>query len=138
MADFLTRYVRPRLKPRSAMEVERLFKLHVLPSWGERRIQDVSRRDVAQLLDTIADRGTPIAANRTLAAVRKLFNWAVERSIVLGPSPCSGVRPPAVEQSRDRVLSDDELRLVWLASAEVGQPFGSLVQLLILTGQRRD
>jgi site-specific recombinase XerD len=94
IASFLERYVRPRLKPRSAEEVERLFKLHVLPFWGERRVQDITRRDVVELLDRIADRGTPIAANRTFAAIRKLFNWAEERSVLTSPSPCAGVRPP--------------------------------------------
>lgn len=138
IASFIERYVRPRLKPRSAEEVERLFKLHVLPAWGERRVQDITRRNIVELLDRIADRGTPIAANRTLAAVRKLFNWAVERSVLHGPSPCAGVRPPAVERSRDRVLSDTELRLAWLAAAQIGWPFGTMVQLLILTGQRRE
>ena len=138
IASFLDRYVRPRLKPRSAEEVERLFKLHVLPAWGERRVQDITRRDVVELLDRITDRGTPVAANRTFAAIRKLFNWAVERSILHGPSPCAGVRLPSVERSRDRVLSDEELRLVWLAAGQIGWPFGSMVQLLILTCQRRD
>lgn len=138
IAVFLERYVQPRLKPRSAEEVERLFRLHVLPVWGTRRVQDITRRDVIELLDSIADRGTPIAANRTLAAVRKLFNWAVERSIFHGPSPCAGVGPPSVERSRDRVLSDEELQLVWLAAGRIGWPFGSLIQLLLLTGQRRE
>ncbi|GEO15068.1 tyrosine-type recombinase/integrase [Microvirga aerophila] len=138
IASFLERYVRPRLKPRSAEEVERLFKLHVLPIWGERRVQDITRRDVVELLDRITDRGTPVAANRTFAAIRKLFNWAVERSIIHGQSPCAGVRLPSAERSRDRVLSDEELRLVWLAASRIGWPFGSMVQLLILTGQRRD
>jgi integrase len=72
-----------------------------------------------------------------LAAVRKLFSWAASRDIV-PVSPCVGVKPPAAEQSRDRVLSDSELRAVWLAADKLGGPFGALVKLLVLTGQRRD
>jgi integrase len=137
VALFLDRHVRPKTKERSAEETERTFRLHVLPMWGERRIQDITRRDVISLLDGIVDRGTPIAANRTLAAVRKLFNWSLDRSMI-ETSPCVRIAPPGEEKSRDRVLSDHELRLVWLAAEKVGWPFGSFVQMLMLTAQRRD
>ena len=66
-----------------------------------------------------------------------MFNWAIERDIIAS-SPCAGVKPPTPEQSRDRVLSDDELGNVWRAAHQLGGPFGALVELLILTGQRRD
>src|SRR5262249_3973975 len=79
----------------------------------------------------------PITANRTLAAIRKMFNWAVARDI-MAASPCAGVKPPTAERSRDRVLTDPELRAVWQAADKIGGTFGALVQLLILTGQRRD
>jgi integrase len=83
------------------------------------------------------DGGTPIEANRALAAVRKLFNWALSRDII-AVSPCTGVKPPSAENARDRVLTDDELRLVWQAAEQMGYPFGPVVQMLVLTGQRRD
>jgi integrase len=133
----MDRHARANTKQRTAEETERLFRLHVLPAWGTRKIEEIARSDVVALLDRIVDRGSPVAANRTLAAVRKLFNWCVERSII-PISPCAGVRPASQEKSRDRVLSDYELQLVWRAAEHVGWPFGPLVQLLILTGQRRD
>src|SRR5205823_3018826 len=55
---------------------------------------------------------------------------------ILDHSPCESVKAPSAETSRDRVLSDGELVAVWNAAASDGFPFGSLVQLLILTGQR--
>ncbi len=122
---------------RSAEEAERIFRKHVLPAWGEERVHDISRRDVIELLDRLVDAGKPVLANRTLAHVRKFFNWCVDRSI-LDASPCVRIAAPAEEKSRDRVLSDDELRLVWKAAERVGYPFGPFVQLLILTAQRRD
>jgi integrase len=70
-----------------------------------------------------------------LAAVRKFFNWLVGRDVLM-VSPCTLVTPPAAEQSRERILSDDELRLVWEAAHGDGWPFGPLVKLLILSGQR--
>ena len=57
---------------------------------------------------------------------------------IIASSPCAGVRPPTPEQSRDRVLADFELRNIWLAADRLGGPFGALVKLLMLTGQRRD
>src|SRR5262249_29028593 len=93
--------------------------------------------DVLELLDRIADRGAPIMANRTLATVRRMFGWCVERD-VLPASPCTGVKPPGLEQSRDRILSDGELRLVWYACDNIAWPFGPLTKILLLTGQRRD
>jgi len=137
VSHFLERHTKKKNKARSAEEVERIFKRYVLPAWGERRIQDISRRDVVELLDSIVDLGFPIAANRTLAHVRKLFNWCIDRSI-LDASPCVRINPPGAEKSRDRVLSDDELRLVWRAAERIGVPFGQLVQTLMLTAQRRD
>src|SRR6266478_1371769 len=107
----------------------------VMPAWRGRKIQDISKRDVIALLDAVNDRGSPVMANRVLSAVRKLFNWCLARDIIQA-SPCTLVTPPAPERSRDRVLTDDELRLVWNAADKDPSPFGSLVKLLVLTGQR--
>jgi integrase len=76
-------------------------------------------------------------ANRVLAAVRKFFNWCIGRGI-LEISPCSGITAPAREQARHRVLSDEELALVLHAAGQIGFPFGSIVEVLAFTGQRRD
>jgi integrase len=106
----------------------------VLDRWRGRKVQDITKRDVIALLDTVRDRA-PIMANRNLAAIRKLFNWCVARDVIQ-ISPCSLIEPPAPERSRDRILSDDELRLVWNAAGTDPSPHGSLTKLLILTGQR--
>lgn len=108
----------------------------VLEQWGDRDVQSIRKRDVIELLDSIADSGRGTSANRVLAHLRKFLNWCVERDI-LEVSPASGVKPPAKENQRDRVLSDDEIRLFWRACDHAGQPFGPLGKLLLLTGQRR-
>ena len=90
-----------------------------------------------ELLDRIADSGRGTTANRVLAAVRKLFNWTLERDIIPA-SPCAGVKPPAAETSRDRILSDDEIRWLWQACDGAGYPFGPLVKLLLVTAQREE
>ena len=109
----------------------------VVAKWAGRRIQDITRRDVIELLDGIVDRGSPVMANRTLAAIRRLFNWCKERDI-LTVSPCENVKAPGPEKTRSRALDDWELKLLWKAAdAEDSWQFGALVKLLILTGQRR-
>jgi integrase len=81
-------------------------------------------------------RGGPIAANRTLAAVRSLFNFAVRRGII-DATPVSLVQGPGEENRRDRTLTADEIRVVWAAAERLGYPFGSFFQIALITGQRR-
>lgn len=76
-------------------------------------------------------------ANRVFATTRAMFNFALARGMI-PTTPFLGLKPPLAETSRDRVLTDAEIRLVWLAAEEIGFPFGPMVQLLLLTGQRRD
>jgi integrase len=132
--EFMTRHAKAN---RSWREVERIFNHDVIPVWGNRPIAAITRRDVLDLLDSIVDRGSPIMANRTLANVRKLFNWAISRDIIEA-SPCTKVTPPGPAVSRDRVLTDDEIAAIWRASEGLGYPFGTFVQVLLLTAQRRD
>ena len=54
VADFLKRHAR---KNRSAAETSRLFAKEVLPAWGKRRVAEITKRDVIELLDAIADSG---------------------------------------------------------------------------------
>lgn len=135
--QFVERHCERENRPRTAVETKRLLDLHVLPRWRHRVVREITKRDVIELLDRVMDNGKPIAANRTLAAIRKMLNWAVSRDI-LAASPCAGVKPPTAERSRDRALTDAELRNVWQGAGKLGGPFGALVKLLILTGQRRD
>ncbi len=81
------------------------------------------------------DSGRGVTANRVLAHMRKFFNWAVERDI-LATAPTTSVKTPVREASRDRVLTDQEVRWLWQACSKVGQPWGQMAQFLLLTGQR--
>ena len=134
-ADFVERHAKANTRESSWRETQRLFNRDVLPLWKNKTIQEITRRDVIELLDRVHDRGSPIMANRVLAAVRRMFGWCVDRGVI-ETSPCAGLRAPAAERSRDRVLTDHELCLVWMATEEIGWPFGPLVKLLILTAQR--
>lgn len=129
--DFIRLYCRRR--NRSWREQEAILRRHVLPRLGELPIDAVRRRDVARALDELGH--MPQAARVTLATLRKMFNWAIERGIVEA-NPCTVIKAAPIRR-RDRVLSDDELRRVWQAADACGWPFGPYVQMLILTGCRR-
>jgi integrase len=137
IGQFIERYCKQSNRPRTIESTERLLRLHVLPRWRGRAVNQITRRDVLDMLDRVIDGGAPIAANRTLTAVKTFFGWCITRDLI-EQSPCAGMKAPIMERSRDRVLNDDELQLVWQAADEIGWPFGRLVQLLILTGARRD
>ena len=74
---FIERHVKARGRPRYAEDVERILNREVRPFWGQRRVQDITRRDVVDRLNAIVDRGANITAIRTLAVVRKFFNWLI-------------------------------------------------------------
>ncbi len=135
--EFLKRHTAEKNGDRWAVETRRILDKDILPAIGARPIGDVRRADVNGMLDVIADRGALIAANRTLAVARKLFGWALSRDYV-DRNPCDGVAKPGDETKRDRVLSDNEMALVWHAADSNGYPFGPIVKLLILTACRRD
>lgn len=120
---------------RRADDVAAMFRREVQEKWGAREIQTVTKRDVIALLDGVIDRGSPITANRLRAHLNTLFNWAKGRDI-LQVNPLDGIKPPAPETARERVLSQEEIRLFWAACETLGYPFGPIYQLLLLTGQR--
>lgn len=120
---------------KSGAVVKRELERHVVSVWGDRDIHDIAKRDVIDLLDGIADSGRVVSANRVRSYLGTFFNWAVDRDII-ATSPAQGVKPVAKEKSRDRVLSDDEIRWFWRACDDLGFPWGPLGQTLLLTGQR--
>ena len=133
---YLEKWARPR--KRSAAEDERILRKDVIPAWGKRKAQDITRRDVIALLDRIVDRGSPISANRTLAVVRRMFGWALSRDLVPA-NPCTAVRAPGKETRRDRVLSVDEIAALWRAldNPPISKPIRLALKLQLASAQRK-
>lgn len=112
-----------------------VLRREAVPVLRRKALPAIKRADLSLIWDRLQDR--PAVARLTHATLRKLFRWAVSRGD-LERSPLEGVEPPPPVPSRDRVLSDEEISLIWHGCADLGWPFGSLLRLLLLTGQRRD
>jgi integrase len=134
--DFVKRHIETKNRASTIKERTRLFDKEVRPRWGKRTMKSITRLEIIQVLDEVAERA-PIVANRLLALLRKFFAWAVDRDIIDSSPMAKKISPPGEERTRDRILNDEEIRLVWLASGKMGYPFGPLIRLLLLTGQRR-
>src|SRR6266487_111450 len=136
--DLLETFIAQRLSQnRSGGEIARLLRREVGKTWSGRSIHEISKRDVGEVVTAIAQRGAPVAANKALKATKTFLRWCVGRA-VLDQSPAEGVPLPSKEVARDRVLDDNELAHVILAARKIGGPYGGIVELLALTGQRRE
>jgi integrase len=146
--EFLERYALPNNRKTTWRELARILRFRIDPNntkqfipmtgdaglWKGRRIADITKSDV---LDFVNGVGAPVMANRTFAALRRLFNWCVEQGKI-NQSPCKGSKAQNRERKRDRVLNKNELVSLWNIAESEQYPFGPLIQLLILTGQRRE
>ena len=137
VAELTAEYLQKHAKPqkRSWREDERILNADVLPHWRHKRVRELTRSDVRMLVESIAERGAPIMANRTLALVRKMLNFAIERDW-LDANPAAIIPRPGREQARQRVLSEDELRRVWAAFEAEPLPLQAFCKLRLLTAQR--
>ncbi|MFI4935209.1 MAG: tyrosine-type recombinase/integrase [Caulobacterales bacterium] len=121
-------------KLRSRAELERKVKVDCA-EWAEKPVASITKADVKELLRGKAAT-SPVAANRLLALVRRILRWAAREDLI-SANPAWEIDPPGDETERDRVLTMEEIARVWRAADALGYPFGPIVQLLILTAQRR-
>lgn len=118
-----------------------LLSKHLLPVLGTRRLIDITRADIMQCVVAILERGHRRSAENTLAYTKMLFGFAVIRGF-LADSPVQGISACALSgprQSRDRVLSTDELRALvrWILTSPSDLTGRLALALLLLTGLRK-
>jgi integrase len=133
--EYIARYAQPYKK--SWQEDQRLLQREVVPIIGKLRLDQIHRRDIVALLDGIRDRGALVLSNRVLAVVRRMFGFAIERSVIEA-SPATQIKAIR-EKPRERTLTDEEIKQLWKAT----EPGTSLLpatrlalRLALLTGQR--
>jgi integrase len=128
-------YAAKRQKSRTLRETKR----HLERAWRPLHAQPVaqlSRRQVAARLVELADETGGVNANRARAALSACFTWAM-RAGLAETNPVVGTGKLVEERPRDRVLTDEELQLVWQATEGPGD-YNVIVRLLMLLGQRRE
>jgi hypothetical protein len=139
--EFITRYVRNKEKPlRSADIIESAFNRLVKPRIGKVGAYELRRSHIAEMTDWIEDRAGPVMADKCRAYTRKALSWYAERDDQFNLTAAFvRVEPRASqkERARTRVLSDDEIRIIWPVLDQAGT-FGVMVKMLLLTAQRRD
>jgi integrase len=120
----------------SETAIRRNLRNHVLPVWGGRDFKSIRRSDVTKLCNSVEDNAGPVQADMILGTVTNIFAWYARRNDNYNSPIVPGMRrTKPQERARTRILSDDEIRLIW-STAE--GTFGDLVKLLLLTAQRRE
>jgi integrase len=129
---FIDRYAKANL--RSWKDYKAVLHRDLVRALGERPAGEVSRAEIADLLDKVAARA-PVLANRLQNTVSSVFSWALSEGLVTA-NPVSGLRKRTTEFAKVRVLSDDEIRIFWQATGSSSSAFRDTLRLILLTGQR--
>lgn len=122
---------------RSLKEIERVFNRHILPHFGDRAADAITRAEITRFIDDIAQ-NAPVMARNVLSQLSSFYGWALPRLDRLQANPCRDAGRPPAPKSRERVLSDREVGLIWNVLSGESYPFGPAIKLLLLTGQRRN
>ena len=127
----------PKWSAKHQAETERIFNTYVVPLWGDQMIGAITDDDAHQLIKAVARDNGPIMANRVHGTLGNFFRWCQARPRrYIDGSPMAYISRPAEEIDRERVLDERELKALWKAAGTFGYPYGPVVQMLILTGQR--
>jgi integrase len=129
---FIDRYAKAKL--RSWKDYKAVLDRDVIPAMGERPAGEVTRAEVADLLDKVASRA-PVLANRLQNTISSVFSWGLSEGLVTA-NPVTGLRKRTQETAKERVLNDDEIQCFWEATGEVATAYRDTLRLILLTGQR--
>ena len=122
---------------RSGDQIAWLLRKHIISRWGTRKVTSIEHRDVVALLHDVQgdDKAKRIRiTNRVRMVLGRFFKWAISEALIK-ENPVAGTEPRRGEAHRERVLTDAEIKAVWGAAND--WPYGSIIRLLLATGQRR-
>ena len=123
--------LRARYRPRAFKEIERHLLKHA-KTLHELQLAKIDRRDIATVLVAVTNAAGAVTANRVRTSLSTFYGWVLNRGLA-ETNPVIGTEKNE-EQSRERVLTPSELRIVWSAAGD--DHYGSIIKLLALTGQR--
>lgn len=133
---FMKQHVEPHLSANTQREYRRVLSGPDTAAWANRPVTSITRADVRSVLDAMIERGSPSAANSSLAYLSKFFNWCADKDLIEVP-PTDRMKKPRPVTVGERTLNEAEVVEVWRAFEAEGDRFGDLFKLLLLTGQRR-
>ncbi len=124
--------IEPR-KPRTQKDYKRLIERHFFDTLEHKKLPDLTFEEIMACIKDVS----PGEASHALAVAHIFLRWCVRpprRFIPHNPLEGIYIAPP---KKRKRVLKPEEIPKVWGAAESQGYPHGTVVQLLMLTGQRR-
>lgn len=126
---YIELHVHKNMKASSAYEAERVLRRHF--DFGSKILDAIHTAEIMRIVDRLP----PSAANHAFTHLRAFFRWCLRRRYI-DRHPLEHLSLPNRVTPRDRVLTDGELRIIWHTAKDFPFPFGIIVMLLILTGQR--
>lgn len=123
-------------RPRSYEQAKLVFNKHLLPHLRGKPLPSITRPAMQAIIDRIPAQQQ--ALRRTVYAYASIFfGWALQHGDIT-ENPLANMAKPKAVKPRDRVLSDDEVKSIWQATAALKSPLGAFYRVLLLTGQRRE
>src|SRR5262245_172127 len=135
---YVLEHARVHNRPKTVFEIERNLRATILPAWGDRHYDSITRGDIYELIGGVARRGAPILANRLKSLICRMFAFAMDQELMQS-SPAFRLKKPGKEKIGTRVLSDDEIRAFWpgiVSSPDIEKPIGLALRLALLLGLR--
>jgi integrase len=134
VAEYAKRRLKGRL--RTADHTERRIR-RALASIMKRKATDIRRRDLRQLLDTVADQGHETEAEKQRSVIQPMFRWALRQDIV-EIDPSAGLSPYGLSVARERVLDHNEIKILWewLGTGDMPSHIADILKLQLCLGAR--
>lgn len=135
--EFRDRHLEPNVKTWG--ETWRIIEKDILSEWENEKADEITPREVVELLDGILDRGALRMANKVRSILFQMFRFAVGRGMAESSPVMIVSRPSSVSTTRERILADDEVRAFWRKIDEIDMlpRLRHALRLLLITGQRR-
>jgi integrase len=139
LSDYVERRVKSHAKnPERAADGTRWMFTKYLSAWENRRVSSIMPEDVLALHAKLGRENGPITANRTVAFVKRLVNWARDEMHYTGDNPVKRRFRMFKENSRERFLQSTELPRFFQALAiEPNRDLRDFVIIALMTGARR-
>ncbi len=135
--QYVEQWAKPHLREKTVIEYRRIIDKHLLPEFGKLNVSDIEPSHVGAFLRDMGSR-KKVLANRTRAVMGSVFGWAIDQRIVPpDANPVSGIRRPGGEEKpKERVLNEEELKIVWQFLDSEASQVKDVLRLILLTAQR--